>query len=113
VAALALTVPNKAGIAWTPAAVSASDTVTSAVLGAGGCWFIVINGGGSPDTVGYTDPGTTPSGGAPAAFTNSVTNATTEAMYLSPKLVDSSGILTITHSFITSVTYILLPVTAP
>ena len=108
-AALTLTVPTKAGIAWSPAAVAASDTITAAQLGAGGCYLVVINGGGSPDTVGYTDPGTTPAGGTPAAFTNSVTNATTEVMYLSPKLVDSSGILTITHSFTTSVTYVLLP----
>jgi hypothetical protein len=111
VAALTSTVPTAAGVAWTPAAVAASDTITAAQLGSLGAYLVVINGGGSPDTVGYTDPGTTPAGTAAAAYTNSVTNATTEVMYLSPKLVNpSTGLLTITHSFTTSVTCVLLPI---
>jgi hypothetical protein len=111
VAALTATQPTAAGVAWTPAAVSGSDTITAAQLGANGAYLVIINGGASPDTVGYTDPGTTPAGTAAAAYTNSVTNATTEVMYLSPKLVNpSTGLLTITHSFTTSVTYVLLPI---
>ena len=109
--ALTSTVPTAAGVAWTPAAVSASDTITSAQLGTLGAFLVVINGGGSPDTVGYTDGSSTPGGSAAAAFTNSVANATTEVMYLSPRLVNlSTQLLTITHSFTTSVTYVLLPI---
>lgn len=109
-AALTSTVPNALGVLYTPAAVSASDTITAAQLGVNGAWLVVINGGGSPDTVGYTDPGSTPAGTAAAAYTNVVTNGTSEVMYLNPKLVNvGSQLLTITHSFITTVTYILLP----
>lgn len=110
-AALALTVPTAPGVLYTPAAVSASDTITAAQLGTLGCYYIVINGGGSPDTVAYTDGSATPGGSGAAAFSNVVTNATSEVMYLSPKLVNlGSQLLTITHSFITTVTYVLLPI---
>jgi hypothetical protein len=111
VAALSSLVPTAAGIAWVPAAVSASDTVTAAQLGSLGAFLLIINGGGSSDTVGYTDPGATPAGTAAAAYTNAVANGTSEIMYLSPKLVNTTtGLLTLTHSFITSVTYVLLPI---
>lgn len=110
-AALTATQPVAAGVAWTPAAVSASDTITAAQLGTLGAYLVVINGGGSPDTVGYTDGSSTPGGSAAAAYTNSVTNGTSEVMYLSPRLVNlATQLLTITHSFITSVTYVLLPI---
>lgn len=109
-AALTLTVPTAPGVAYTPAAVSASDTITSTQLGTGGCFLVIINGGGSPDTVGRSDASLTPAGGAAAAFTNSVTNATSEVMYIPPKAADTTtGLVTITHSFTTSVTYVLLP----
>ena len=110
-AALTSTVPTAVGVAYVGAAVSSSDTITAAQLGSLGAFLVIIDAGGSPDTVGYTDPGTTPAGTAAAAYTNTVTNATSEVMYLSPKLVNpSTGLLTITHSFTTSVTYVLLPI---
>lgn len=110
-AALTATVPTAVGVAYTPAAVSASDTITATQLGTLGAFLVIINGGGSPDTVGYTDGSSTPGGSAAAAFTNSVTNGTSEVMYLNPKLVNvSTQLLTITHSFTTSVTYVLLPI---
>jgi hypothetical protein len=109
-AALTLTVPTAAGVAWTPAAVSASDTISQSQLGTAGCWLVIINGGGSPDTVGRSDAGFTPAAGSAAAFTNSVTNGTSEVMFIPAKAADlSTGLVTITHSFTTSVTYVLLP----
>lgn len=110
-AALTATRPTAAGVAWTPAAVSASDTISADILGQIGAYLVIINGGGSPDTVGRSDGGFTPAGGAAAAFTNSVTNGTTEVMFIPASAKDpTTGLVTITHSFTTSVTYVLLPV---
>lgn len=109
-AALASTTPTRAGVAWSPAAVSASDTISQTQLGVNGAWLVIINGGGSSDTVTVGDAGLTPAGTAAAAYTNPVANGTSEIMYLSPKLIDPNvGTLTVTHSFTTSVTYVLLP----
>lgn len=109
-AALSLTVPTAAGVVWTPAAVSASDTISSTLLGTGGCYLVIINGNASSDTVGRSDASLTPAGGAAAAFTNSVTNGTTEVMYIPPKAADlTTGNVTITHTITATVTYVLLP----
>jgi hypothetical protein len=109
-AALTLTQPTAAGVAWTPAAVSASDTISQSQLGTLGCYLIIVNGGGSSDTVTVSDGGSSPGGNAGTALTNAVTNATTEVMYISPKLASlSTGLVTVAHSFTTSVTYVLLP----
>lgn len=110
-AALSSTVPTSAGVVWTPAAVSASDTINATQLGALGAYLVIINGGGSSDTVTITDAGRTPANTGAAAYTNAVANGTTEVMYLSPRLADpNTGLVTVTHSFTTSVTYILLPI---
>lgn len=110
-ALLTATRPTIAGVAWSPAAVSASDTIAAADLGTQGAYLVIINGGGSPDTVTVTDPGTTPAGSAATNPTNSVTNATTEVMRISPNFVNpSTGVATVSHSFTTSVTYVLLPI---
>jgi hypothetical protein len=111
VAALTSTVPTAAGVAWTPAAVSASDTITAAQLGSLGAYLVIINGGGSSDTVTISDGGSTPAGNAGTALTNAVANATTEVMYIPPKTVNlATQLTTVTHSFTTSVTYVLLPI---
>ena len=99
-----------AALTSTPAAVSASDTISQSQLGTGGCYLVVINGNASPDTVGRSDGSLTPAGGTAAAFTNSVTNATTEVMYIPAKAADlTTGLVTITHSVTATVTYVLLP----
>lgn len=109
-ALLTATRPNAAGVVWTPAAVSASDTIAASDLGSNGAWLVIINGGGSPDTVTVVDAGLTQAGNAATNLTNSVTNGTTEVMYISPKTVNTSTLVTtVTHSFTTTVTYILLP----
>jgi len=109
-ALLTATRPTAAGVVWTPAAVSASDTIASADLGTNGAWLVIINGGASPDTVTVVDASLTPAGNAATNLTNSVTNATTEVMYIPPKTQNTSTLVTtVTHSFTTSVTYVLLP----
>lgn len=109
-AALNATVPTAAGVAWTPAAVSASDTISSAILGERGAFLVIVNGGGSPDNVTLSDSSLTPGGNPATTTANAVTNGTTEVMYVSPRRVDpATGNVTVTHSFTTSVTYVLLP----
>jgi len=111
VALLTATRPTIAGVAWSPAAVSSSDTIAAADLGTQGAYLVVINGGASPDTVTVVDPGTTPAGSAPTNPTNSVTNATTEVMRISPQFVNpATGVATVQHSFTTTVTCVLLPI---
>jgi hypothetical protein len=83
-AALATTLPLAAGTTWTPAAVSASDTITQAQLGTLGAYLVVINGGGSSDTVAISDGGLTPAGNAGTHSGGAVANATTKAFYISP-----------------------------
>jgi hypothetical protein len=109
-ALLTATRPTAAGVAWTPAAVSASDTIASSDLGQIGAWLVIINGGGSPDTVTVVDASLTPSGNAATNLTNSVVNATTEVMFIPAKTQNTTSLVTtVTHSFTTSVTYVLLP----
>jgi hypothetical protein len=110
-AVLTATSPTPAGVAWTPAAVSGSDTIPSSVLGARGAYLVVINGGGSPDTVTVVDSSLTPAGNAATNLTNVVTNGTTEVMFIPASTQNvATQVTTVTHTFTTSVTYVLLPV---
>lgn len=85
------------------AAVSASDTVAADPVA--NLILVVKNAGGSPDTVTITDPGLTASGSAATNPTFSVPATTGERWYLlNPQLQNASGIITIAHSFTTSVT---------
>jgi hypothetical protein len=104
--------PTAAGVAWTTTAVSASDTISQTALGTRGCYLVVINGGGSSDTVTVVDASLTPAGNAATNLTNAVANATSEVMYIPPQTVNSAtGVTTVTHSFTTSVTCVLLTIT--
>jgi hypothetical protein len=110
-ALLTATQPTAVGVAYTPAAVSASDTIAQASLGTRGAYLVIINGGGSSDTVTVSDGGFSPAGNAGTALTNAVANATSEVMFIPPSTVNpSTAVTTVTHSFITSVTYVLLPI---
>jgi hypothetical protein len=109
-AALTATTPVAAGTTWTPAAVASSDTISATQLGAYGAYLLVINGGGSSDTVAISDSGSTPAGNAGTSSGGAVTNGTSKIFYISPRAVNvSTGLVTVTHSFTTSVTYVLLP----
>ena len=112
-AALAAITPVVAGVASTGAAVAASDTVDQSILGQRGAYLDVINGGGSSDTVTIKDFGTTRAGNSLTSnqYTVSVANGASKVIWLKPEMVDpSTGLITITHSFTTSVTYKLYPV---
>lgn len=112
-AALTAITPTIAGVASTGAAVSASDTIDQSVLGQRGAYLDVINGGGSSDTVTIKDFGTTRAGSALPSnqYTVAVANGTSKVIWIKPEMVDpSTGLVTVTHSFTTSVTYKLFPV---
>lgn len=104
-AAMTVTQPAIAGTTVTPAAVAASDTITAA----DGSYILqVINAGASSDVVTITDPGTTPAGSAATNPTVTVVGTTgNKAILLSPRFANSSGVITVAHSFTTSVTYVL------
>jgi hypothetical protein len=109
-ALLTATRPTAGGTTIAGAAVSASDTIAAADLGSLGAYLIVMNGGASPDTVTVSDSGVTPANN-PASVTGvSVTNGTNKAIYISPRQVNTTTqVVTVTHSYTTSVTYELLP----
>ena len=90
------------GTLMVPAAVSASDTIQ---LTSGSIILEVINGGASPDTVTIVDPGSTPAGNPGTATGTAVAAGTRREWLLTTADANSSGIVTVTHSFTTSVTY--------
>lgn len=109
-ALLTATRPTAVGVAYAGAAVSASDTIAASDLGTLGAYLVIINGGGSSDTVTVSDSSLSPAGNPATAGTNAVANATSEVMYISPRAVHPTNlVVTVTHSFTTSVTYVLLP----
>ena len=95
-----------AGLLAAPAAVSASDTISGDLVPVGGLLYRVINGGGSPDVVAVSDGGTTPQGNAGTVVGVTVTNATTKTILITQNNINrTTNLVTITHTFITSVTY--------
>jgi hypothetical protein len=101
----AITTPTPTGAVYTTQSVSASDTIPASALGARGCLLFVINGGGSPDSVGVVDGSNSPAGNLGQTLTNSVTNGTTEIMFIPQATVNlATQVTTITHTFTTSVT---------
>lgn len=103
---MALLTPQQivvAGLTPAYAAVSASDTI--AADGIDNLFLHVKNAGGSPDTVTLVVPGTL-YGVAIADVTVSVPATTGDRMILVPQtLMDpATGLITVTHSFTTSVT---------
>jgi len=107
-AALTAFTPTVTGVVNAGAAVAASDTIAQAILGGRGAYLEIINGNASSDTVTIKDFGTTAAGNALPSnqYTVSVTNATSQVIYIKPSMVDpSTGLVTITHSVTTTVTY--------
>src|SRR5262245_30406484 len=112
-AALTAIVPVNAGTTSTGAAVSASDTIAQSVLGTVGAYLEIINAGGSTDNITISDAGATQAGNALSGGTYavSVANGSQKVFYLrQSQITPSTGLITITHSFTTSVTYKLYPV---
>ncbi len=111
-AALVPITPTRAGATTTgPPGVSASDTVARSAMGSLGATLEIINGGGSTDNMTISDASATITGAAAAANAPSVANAASKVFKLTPDMCDPvTGLITITHSFITSVTYKLYPI---
>jgi hypothetical protein len=112
-AALTVITPANTGTASTGAAVAASDTVARTVMGSRGAYLEVINGGASTDSITISDPGSTPAGNALSGGTiaGSVAAGASKVFFIRPEQVDSStNLVTITHSYTTTVTYKLYPV---
>ncbi len=111
-AALTAVIPTNTGTVTTPAAVAASDTVAQSLLGKGGAYLWINNGGGSTDNVTISDNGLTPAGNALTSnqVTDSITTLQSQVYWLRNEQVNpTTGLITITHSFITTVTYLLYP----
>lgn len=112
-AALSAITPVVAGVASTGAAVAASDTIDASVLGQRGAYLEIINGNASSDTVTVTDYGSTPAGNSLTSNTYTVTvaNATSKVIHIKPSQVNpATGLVTVTHSVTSTVTYKLYPV---
>lgn len=114
-AALAAITPANTGTASTGAAVAASDTIAVSVMGPRGATLEIINAGASPDNITISDSGRTPAGNAlnlapGGVVAATVTNGTSKVFDISPEQADpTTGLVTITHSFTTTVTYKLYP----
>ena len=110
-AALTATTPTRAGVATPGANVASTDTIARAVMGPKGCLLEILNGNASPDSMTISDATTTSTGAAAAANAPSVTNGTNKVFKINPEQADSvTGLVTITHSFTTTVTYKLYPI---
>lgn len=107
-AALTATVPTTSGVATPGAAVSASDTIDAGTLGGNGVLLEILNAGGSPDTVTISDFGSTPAGNQLGSnqYTVSVAAGTNKVIVVRPSQVNpATGLVTVAHSFTTTVNY--------
>ena len=112
-AALTATTPTNAGTTTSGAAVAASDTVSTGVMGRRGAYLEVINGNASADSITISDSGSTPAGNALSGGTisASVAGSASKIFWLLPEqAAPSTGLITITHSVTATVTYKLYPV---
>lgn len=112
-AALAAVTPVVTGVATPGAAVSASDTIDQSLLGQRGAYLEILNGGGSSDTVTISDFGNTSAGNQLPSNTYTVTvaNGTNKVIFIRPGQVNpATGVVTVAHSFTTTVNYKLYPV---
>lgn len=112
-AALVAITPVVTGVSSAGAAVSASDTIDASILGSRGAYLIVTNAGGSTDTVTITDAGFTGAGNQlpSTSYTVSIGAGAEKIIFIKPSQVNTStGLVTVAHSFTTTVTYQLFPV---
>lgn len=109
--ALALITPTRAGVVSTAgSAVASSDTISRNLLGTRGVYLEIINGNASPDVMAISDASVTASDAAAAANAPTVTNATSKIFKIKPAQADPiTGLVTITHSVTTTVTYKMYP----
>lgn len=115
-AALAAITPTNTGTASTGAAVAASDTIAVSVMGPRGATLELINAGAGTDTITLSDSGRTPAGNALNLSPGGVVSTTlansgaSKVFDISVEQADpTTGLVTITHSQPTGVTYKLYP----
>lgn len=109
-AALTATTPSRTGTSTSGAAVSASDTISTTILGSRGAFLEIINGNASTDTMSISDASTTPTGASSASNAPTLATGTSKIFKIHPRQADSStGLVTITHSVTATVTYKLYP----
>lgn len=108
-AALSLTVPVTAGATVTPTTPTASDTIALAVLGDAGC-ILRVQTAGTLSNLTISDAGLTPAGNTTAATAVAMSATQVKAIFISPKRADTAtGLVTITSSSQTAMTYELYP----
>lgn len=109
-AALSATTPTRAGATTSGAAVAATDTIAASILGSFGAYLEVINGNASSDVVAISDASTTSTGATATAGGGTITTGTNKIFKIFPQQADTStGLVTITHSVTSTVTYKLYP----
>lgn len=109
--ALVSTIPTRAGTASPGAPVAASDTITAGQLGAIGAVLEILNGNAAADNMTISDASITPTGGAAAAIAPSVPAGANRAFFIDRRQADlTTGLVTITHSVIATVSYKLYPI---
>lgn len=110
-AALTATTPTNTGATTSGAAVASSDTISTAVMGQRGAYLEIINGNASPDSMTISDAGSSPAGNAVTTIAGSVTNATSKIFFIHREQASpTTGLVTVTHSVTSTVTYKLYPV---
>jgi hypothetical protein len=108
--ALTVTTPARGGTVIAGAAVSTSDTLTRAALGNKGVNLEIINGNAATNTVTISDSSTTAEGAPTAAISATIAPSTSQVFKVLPaQLHPTTGVVTITNSVTTTVTYKATP----
>src|SRR5262245_61991590 len=108
--ALSATIPANTGTLTPGASVAASDTISTAVMGPRGAYLEILNGNASPDSMTISDAGSTPAGNSPGTIAGSVTNGTNKVFFIPRAAANpTTGLVTVTHSVTSTVTYKLYP----
>ena len=109
-AALTPIQPTRAGVATPGSAVAASDTISLTAMGPRGAYLEILNGNAATDNMTISDASTTPTEAAAVANAPSLVTATNKVFAIHPRMADPvTGLVTVTHSVTTTVTYKLFP----
>lgn len=109
-AALSATTPARSGTAVSGGSVAASDTITAAILGSKGALLEILNGNASTNNVTISDASLSVTGAAATAVSASLLTATNKVFKILPEQADAStGLVTVTNSVTSTVTYKLYP----
>lgn len=105
-AALAALAQARLGTASPGAPVAATDTISAALLGSKGVLLEILNGNAATDNITISDAGTTPAGTPGGTYPTALLTATNRTFLIKPSQADPvTGLVTITHSVIATVTY--------